>query len=235
MFHISIESSIVQEISFSSLNEYSTKLFVKRDDLIHEFVSGNKWRKLKYAIEHCHTFNFNGIVTYGGAYSNHILACAAACHIYNLKSIAYIRGDELTSSSNALLAKCKELGMELLFISRDAYDAMKRDNSTVEIDGSRYLSIPEGGANRFGIMGCMEILPDTDNNFDVVALAQGTTTTYGNAGNQALYDVTKTVIDIVTGIIKNTIDLNPVIRIPQGARMTVIVNDDIVVPFMRKK
>ena len=65
--------------------------------------------------------------------------------------------------------------------------------------------------------------------------AQGTTTTYGNAGNQALYDVTKTVIDIVTGIIKNTIDLNPVIRIPQGARMTVIVNDDIVVPFMRKK
>ena len=65
--------------------------------------------------------------------------------------------------------------------------------------------------------------------------AQGTTTTYGNAGNQALYDVTKTVIDIVTGIIKNTIDLNPVIRIPQGARMTVIVNNDIVVPFMRKK
>ncbi len=65
--------------------------------------------------------------------------------------------------------------------------------------------------------------------------AQGTTTTYGNAGNQALYDVTKTVIDIVTGIIKNTIDLNPVIRIPQGARMTVIVNNDIVVPFMRKQ
>ena len=65
--------------------------------------------------------------------------------------------------------------------------------------------------------------------------AQGTTTTYGNAGNQALYDVTKTVIDIVTGIIKNTIDLNPVIRIPQGARMTVIVNSDIVVPFMRKQ
>jgi type IV secretory pathway VirB10-like protein len=65
--------------------------------------------------------------------------------------------------------------------------------------------------------------------------AQGTTTTYGNATNQALYDVTKTVIDIVSGIIKNTIDLNPVIRIPQGARMTVIVNSDIVVPFMRKK
>ena len=65
--------------------------------------------------------------------------------------------------------------------------------------------------------------------------SQGTTTTYGNAGNQALYDVTKTIIDIVTGIIKNTIDLNPVIRIPQGARMTVIVNSDIVVPYMRKK
>jgi type IV secretory pathway VirB10-like protein len=67
-----------------------------------------------------------------------------------------------------------------------------------------------------------------------VTTATGTTTTYGNASNQALYDVTKTVIDIVTGIIKNTIDLNPVIRIPQGARMTVIVNNDIVIPYMRK-
>lgn len=177
MFQISIQSSVVQEIRLSILNEYSTKLFIKRDDLIHEFVSGNKWRKLKYAIEHCNTFNFNGIVTYGGAYSNHILACAAACHLYNLKAIAYIRGDELTSSSNALLAKCNELGMELLFVSRDSYDAMKRDSNMVQIHGSRYLSIPEGGANRFGIMGCTEIVPDTDNNFDIVALAQGTTTT----------------------------------------------------------
>ena len=86
-----------------------------------------------------------------------------------------------------------------------------------------------------GTAAAQEIMGGNSQTSTTINAAQGTTTTYGNAGNQALYDVTKTVIDIVTGIIKNTIDLNPVIRIPQGARMTVIVNDDIVVPFMRKK
>ena len=87
-----------------------------------------------------------------------------------------------------------------------------------------------------GTAAAQEIMGDGNSQTSTtINAAQGTTTTYGNAGNQALYDVTKTVIDIVTGIIKNTIDLNPVIRIPQGARMTVIVNNDIVVPFMRKQ
>jgi type IV secretory pathway VirB10-like protein len=86
-----------------------------------------------------------------------------------------------------------------------------------------------------GTAAAQEIMGGNSQTSTTINAAQGTTTTYGNAGNQALYDVTKTVIDIVTGIIKNTIDLNPVIRIPQGARMTVIVNSDIVVPYMRKK
>jgi len=174
---INIKNSITQKIELDFLNERNIKMFVKRDDLIHPYVSGNKWRKLIYNIALCKSDDYKGIITFGGAYSNHILACAAACHLYKLKAIAYIRGDELTSSSNLLLAKCKELGMELLFVSRVVYATLKANNTSVEIDGSKYLSIPEGGANRRGILGCMEIMGETENNFDAIAISQGTTTT----------------------------------------------------------
>lgn len=177
MEEINIKNSVTQKIELDFLNERNIKMFVKRDDLIHPYVSGNKWRKLIYNIALCKSDDYKGIITFGGAYSNHILACAAACHLYNLKAIAYIRGEELTSSSNLLLAKCKELGMELLFVSRIVYATLKSNNTSVEIDGSKYLSIPEGGANSKGILGCMELLAETDNDYDLIALAQGTTTT----------------------------------------------------------
>ena len=177
MEEINIKNSVTQKIELDFLNERNIKMFVKRDDLIHPYVSGNKWRKLIYNIALCKSDDHKGIITFGGAYSNHILACAAACHLYNLKAIAYIRGEELTSSSNLLLAKCKELDMELLFVSRIVYATLKSNNTSVEIDGSKYLSIPEGGANSKGILGCMEILAETDNDYDLIALAQGTTTT----------------------------------------------------------
>ncbi len=177
MQKINIQNSFVQEIKLSLLSEQRINLFIKRDDLIHPFVSGNKWRKLIYNIALCKSDDYKGIITFGGAYSNHILACAAACHLYNLKAIAYIRGEELTSSSNLLLAKCKELGMELRFVSRIVYATLKANNTSLEIDGSKYLSIPEGGANRLGIKGCVEIMSETENNYDFVALSQGTTTT----------------------------------------------------------
>ena len=95
---INIKNSITQKIELDFLNERNIKMFVKRDDLIHPYVSGNKWRKLIYNIALCKSDDYKGIITFGGAYSNHILACAAACHLYKLKAIAYIRGDELTSS-----------------------------------------------------------------------------------------------------------------------------------------
>ena len=177
MEEINNKNSVTQKIELDFLNERNIKMFVKRDDLIHPYVSGNKWRKLIYNIALCKSDDYKGIITFGGAYSNHILACAAACHLYNLKVIAYIRGEELTSSSNLLLAKCKELGMELLFVSRIVYATLKSNNTSVEIDGSKYHSIPEGGANSNGIRGCMEILAETDNDYDIIALAQGTTTT----------------------------------------------------------
>ena len=174
---INIQNSVVQEIHLKILNDRNNKLFIKRDDLIHPYISGNKWRKLRYNIAICKESSFQGIVTYGGAYSNHVVACAAACQLNKLKAIGYIRGDELTSSSNKVLRKCEELGMELIFVKRTEFDAMKKERNTLQIQNETYLSIPEGGANSDGIRGCMEILSETDNDYDLIALAQGTTTT----------------------------------------------------------
>ena len=125
-----------------------------------------------------------------------------------------------------------------LNISLSASDQSGRAGIAGETD-NRYSSLVANSlmASVLAVAGtaaAQQVMGGNAQTSTTVNASQGTTTTYGNAGNQALYDVTKTIIDIVTGIIKNTIDLNPVIRIPQGARMTVIVNNDIVIPYMRK-
>lgn len=177
MQKINIQNSFVQEIKLSLLSEQRINLFIKRDDLIHPFVSGNKWRKLHHNIALCLSSSCRGVVTFGGAYSNHVLACAAACNLYNIESIAYIRGDELSTSSNKLLMKCADLGMKLIFVARPVYDDMKKMDEIMTIGGDSFLCVPEGGANRLGIKGCVEIMSETENDYDFVALSQGTTTT----------------------------------------------------------
>jgi 1-aminocyclopropane-1-carboxylate deaminase len=168
MEEINIQNSVVQEIHLKVLNDQNNKLFIKRDDLIHPYISGNKWRKLNYNVALCKESSFHGIITYGGAYSNHVIACAAACQLNKLKSIAYIRGEELNSTSNKVLRKCEELGMELIFMKRPEFDAMKKVDKTVQVNHETFLSIPEGGANLNGILGCMEILAETDNDYDII-------------------------------------------------------------------
>jgi len=125
-----------------------------------------------------------------------------------------------------------------LNISLSASDQSGRAGISGEAD-NRYSSLVANSllASVLAVAGtaaAQQVMGGNTQTSTTLNASQGTTTTYGNAGNQALYDVTKTIIDIVTGIIKNTIDLNPVIRVPQGTRMTVIVNNDIVVPYMKK-
>lgn len=173
------KKSVLQEVRFSFLNKTNKKLFIKRDDLIDEFVSGNKWRKLKYNIEHARQLGKKGILTFGGAYSNHLLATAAACHDYGLNSIGIVRGEELTIESNEMLQKCSDFGMELLFISRTEY-ANRNESSFLNYyksEFSDYYLVPEGGANYYGIIGCQEIMLEAGFDFDRVFIAQGTTAT----------------------------------------------------------
>jgi 1-aminocyclopropane-1-carboxylate deaminase len=171
--------SILQEIHPWFVNNTKKKLFIKRDDLIHPFVSGNKWRKLKYIISHVLQQRFEGMLTFGGAYSNHLLATASAGEKFGIPTIGIVRGEELKTTSNAMLVMCRELGMELHFISRSEY-SLRNDKSYQGILNERfqgYYQIPEGGSNYLGLIGCQEIMRECEFDFDHVFVAQGTTTT----------------------------------------------------------
>ena len=154
------------------------ELVIKREDKLHAFVSGNKFRKLKYNIIEAQHSGFKMVLTFGGAYSNHIAAVASAGQLLGFKTIGIIRGEELEHKieHNPTLHFAKQNGMQLKFVTRAHYkekttahciDALKKEF------GDFYL-IPEGGTNSLAVKGCEEILNDTDKNFDYVCCAVGT-------------------------------------------------------------
>jgi 1-aminocyclopropane-1-carboxylate deaminase len=171
--------SPVEQIHLLACNNRNIKLFVKRDDLIHDTISGNKWRKLKFNLKQCQALKHERILTFGGAYSNHLLATAAACQKEQLLSIGIVRGEELNSESNHMLQQCESLGMQLVFVSRDEY-ALRHEKEYHEELVLRFpgaMVVPEGGANYYGMIGCQEIMAETENDFDYIVVAQGTSTT----------------------------------------------------------
>jgi 1-aminocyclopropane-1-carboxylate deaminase len=175
----STELSELQELHAKQFVSKNVQVFVKRDDLIDKEVSGNKWRKLNYSIELANYQKKDGILTFGGAFSNHLLATAAACNKSGLKSIGVVRGEELTKDSNANLKRCHELGMQLIFISRVEYQ-LRNEKITQEEwkeDFPTFLLVPEGGANYHGLIGCQEITQEIPFLPDHIFIAQGTTTT----------------------------------------------------------
>lgn|SRR3989338_2514134 len=172
-------NSIVQELHDPDWEAKNIRVFFKRDDLIHPLVSGNKWRKLKYHLELCAARKNTGILTFGGAYSNHLLACAAVCQEKGLSAVGIVRGDELNPNSNPTLRDCAELGMHLRFVARDEYelrhDRMYQEEWLAEFPN--HLLVEEGGAGYYGMIGCQEIVGEIEVHFDQVWLAMGTGTT----------------------------------------------------------
>ena len=167
-----IQTDIIPQSSlFSSNHEVS----VLRLDLVHPEVSGNKWFKLKYNLETAQLKGYSKILTFGGAYSNHILACASACHAEGLGSIGIIRGDELNANSNATLQRAQALGMELHFVSREDYRC-KDDQDYCKALAQDFMAyiIPEGGSNYNGLMGTMDISKHFQLEYDHVFCAAGT-------------------------------------------------------------
>jgi 1-aminocyclopropane-1-carboxylate deaminase len=173
------EKSIIQELSSDLLSKHNVRLYVKRDDLIDENVSGNKWRKLKFNVLQALDKKCDTILTFGGAFSNHLVATAAACKKAGLKSIGIVRGDELDENSNNTLKKCSEFGMQLKFVSRNEYQ-LKTDDLYLKDLHLEYPStyiVPEGGSNFYGMIGCQEIIKEIKENFEQVFVAQGTSAT----------------------------------------------------------
>lgn len=147
-----------EKVSHSFLEKHEITLYVKRDDLIHPEISGNKYRKLKYNLEYILKNNFSTIITFGGAFSNHLHATAALCHHFGVKSVGIIRGDGL-DPNNPTLRFCLNKGMTLHFISREEYKN-KSNSMVVQNIIGQYASsyvIPEGGSNELALTGVQEI------------------------------------------------------------------------------
>lgn len=152
---------------------------VARLDLLHPVVSGNKWFKLKYNLAAAKQQQKHGILTMGGAYSNHLCATAFACFEQGLSSTGIVRG-EIKEPLNSTLAFCKEHGMQLLPVSRAAYDANSDEVNSIKKQNEQLLFVPEGGNNAAGLQGCSEILaaiPDADT-YTHILCAMGTGTTF---------------------------------------------------------
>lgn len=158
------------------------KLSLKREDLIHPHISGNKYRKLKYNIAFAKANQYKTLLTFGGAYSNHIAATAAAGKHYDFKTIGIIRGEELgkqlekTLSENETLAFAVSCGMELVFISRESYRNKNTSAFLYELKEKyedAYI-LPEGGTNDLAIKGCEEIITTSDLDYDYICCAVGT-------------------------------------------------------------
>jgi len=142
----------IQEIHDAAVETAGLRLLIKREDLNHPFVSGNKWWKLKYNLMEAAEKNFRTLLTYGGAYSNHIFATAAAASELGFKSIGIIRGEEVLPL-NPTLAFARSQGMELHYISREAY-RVKHIDCLEKFDN--FYFIPEGGSNGLAVKGICE-------------------------------------------------------------------------------
>ncbi len=182
MFFDGVPPSKNQQIFHPILDAAGVTLWMKREDQLDAEVSGNKFRKLKYNLLAAKKQGYTTLLTFGGAYSNHIAATAAAGRRMGFQTIGVIRGEELgkdtaqTCKDNATLGFAASQGMQFKFVSRAAYrnkmDAEYR--SALQSEFGNFYLIPEGGSNSLAVQGCQEILVDQDKEFDIIACAVGT-------------------------------------------------------------
>ena len=182
-----------QLVLLPNIEQFDVSLFIKREDQIHPFISGNKYRKLKYNILEAQNKKKKILLTFGGAFSNHISAVAFVGKEYGFKTIGIIRGDELgkdidaTLQQNITLQTAKYHKMQFKFVTRSNYrlkHALEFIEDLKNEFGDFYL-MPEGGTNLHAVKGCEEILKPSDKDFDVICCSIGTGGTISGLINSA--------------------------------------------------
>ncbi|MER5952284.1 pyridoxal-phosphate dependent enzyme [Streptomyces sp. NPDC001893] len=174
--------SPVEPVADDRFHRHGVRLLLKRDDLIHPDLPGNKWRKLAPNLAAATAAGHGTLLTFGGAYSNHLRATAAAGRLLGLRTIGVVRGQELAGQPlNASLARCADDGMRLHFVDRTTYRE-KRDPATLarilrEVappgEDTPYV-VPEGGSNAEAVRGCAELGQELRGAAGVVGVACGT-------------------------------------------------------------
>ena len=166
--------SPVEQIFDPLFEEKKVQVFVKRDDMIHPFISGNKWRKLKYILADAKSSNKRHLVTFGGPYSNHLLATACAAAKFGFSSTGIIRGEEV---QNEVLLLCRLFGMKLQYTDRSSYRDKYSLYTRYFSDDPEAFFIDEGGASDLAVEGCAELLDELPIVYDHIFCAAGTGTT----------------------------------------------------------
>ena len=151
------------------------ELWMKRDDQLHPIISGNKWRKLKFSLDHALYSGADTIISMGGVYSNHLHALAYTCKALGLKAIAYIRG-EAPALLTPTLVDLTAWGMELRFISRTEYRQLRQYKGCLDLPGLKPQQywLPEGGAQALALCGVAELVAEIDIAYDYLCVPCGT-------------------------------------------------------------
>jgi 1-aminocyclopropane-1-carboxylate deaminase len=158
------------------LESGANEMWIKRDDLIHPIVSGNKWRKLKYVVQHCLQNSIDHIITYGGAYSNHSIAVACVCSINSIKCTIIIRG-EAPEEPNHYALLLRSFKATLVYVSRLDYADKQKVLEQIGYEDKNSIILPEGGAHPMAHKGCGEIISSLTQTYDSIFIASGTGTT----------------------------------------------------------
>ncbi|TAN66749.1 MAG: 1-aminocyclopropane-1-carboxylate deaminase/D-cysteine desulfhydrase [Methylobacter sp.] len=170
--------SILTKIDDPLFEQYQIELWMKRDDLLHPVISGNKWRKLKYSLDHALSLGADTLISMGGAYSNHLHALAYVGKVLGLKTIGFVRGEQPETLTPTLL-DMKSWGMELKFISRSNYRLLRQYKDCHDLPGlkPRQYWFPEGGALGLALKGVAESVAEIGIPYDTLCVPCGTGTT----------------------------------------------------------
>ncbi|MDP1773524.1 MAG: pyridoxal-phosphate dependent enzyme [Methylobacter sp.] len=170
--------SILTKIADPWLLQYPIELWMKRDDLLHPVISGNKWRKLKYILDHALSLGVDTLISMGGAYSNHLHALAYVGKVLGLKTIGLVRGERPETLTPTLL-DMKAWGMELRFVSRSDYRLLRQYKNWHDLPDlePRQYWLPEGGAQPLALKGIAELVGEIAISYDTICVPCGTGTT----------------------------------------------------------
>jgi len=214
------QSISTQKINYPLWEKRGIEVWIKRLDQVHPLASGNKFFKLKYNLEKAISENHDTILTFGGAYSNHIYATAAASKSLGLHSIGIIRGEE-TLPLNPTLASAKDNGMTIHYIAREAYRKKTEPEFILSLKEKfgTFYAIPEGGSNAEAIKGTYEILEEKDSEFTHITCSIGSGGTFAGLasameGHQTLLGFSSLKGDFIHEEIKGLIKRHQVI--PKG-------------------
>ena len=167
--------SILTKLDDPLLDKHQIELWMKRDDLLHPIISGNKWRKLKYSLDHALFLGSDTLISMGGAYSNHLHALAYTGKVLGLKTKGFIRGEQPKTLTPTLI-DMQSWGMELSFVSRADYRLLRQYKNCNDLHGLKPQQywLPEGGAQVLALRGMAELVNEIDRSYDILCVPCGT-------------------------------------------------------------